>query len=91
MPGGTVSKARAEELPIILAPWGSEGPPPTLDGLMIEKACNLWLESAQWRCVPTSGATTPSGEAIMDAGIALEAVQRYQRLHADLGRLLAAR
>lgn len=91
MPGGTVSKARAEELPIILAPWGSEGPPPTLDGLMIEKTCNLWLESAQWRCVPTSGATTPSGEAIMDAGIALEAVQQYQSLDADLGRLLASR
>ena len=91
MPAGTVSKARAEELPIILAPRGPEGHPPTLDGLMIEKACNLWLESAQWRCVPTLGATAPSGEAIMEDGIALEAVKRFQSLDADLGRLLASR
>jgi len=88
---GTVSKARAGELPIILAPRGSEGNPPTLEGLMIEKACNLWMESAEWRCIPTSGATQPSGEAIMDSRIAREAVQRFQSLDADLGRLLASR
>ncbi|MCH8147604.1 MAG: hypothetical protein IH987_06355 [Planctomycetes bacterium] len=91
MPAGTVSKARTDELPIILALRGSDGHPPVWEGLMIERACNLWLESAQWRCIPTSGATTPSGEAIMDEGIALEAVQRYQSLDADLGRLLASR
>lgn len=58
---------------------------------MIEKVCNLWLEPADWRCIPTIGATTPDGAAIMDSGIPLEAAQRYQGIEGDLGRLLASR
>ncbi len=57
---------------------------------MIEKVCNLWIESADYRCVPTTGAVT-NGEAIMDSGIALEAAQKYPSLPADLGRLLTSR
>jgi hypothetical protein len=58
---------------------------------MIEKACNLWLESADYRCIPSSGALTPDGEAIMDSGVALEATQRFQNIQVDFGRLLASR
>ncbi len=57
---------------------------------MIEKVCNLWLESADYRCVPTTGAVS-DGEAVMDSGIALEAAEKYPSLPADLGRLLTSR
>lgn len=58
---------------------------------MIEKVCNLWLEPADWRCIPTIGATSPDGVAIMDSAAAREAVQRYTNLDVDLGQMLAAR
>ena len=58
---------------------------------MIEKACNLWLEPADYRCIPSIGALTPSGEAMMDSGIALEAAQRFHNIQVDFGRLLASR
>ena len=55
---------------------------------MIDKVCNLWLESADFRCIPSLGATTPEGVAIMDGGVALEAAQQFHNIDADLGRLL---
>lgn len=58
---------------------------------MNEKACNLWIEPADFRCIPTMGARNSDGTAIMDAGLALEAKQRYRDLDVDLGRLLASR
>jgi hypothetical protein len=58
---------------------------------MIEKVCNLWLEPADYRCIPTTGATTPDGEAIMESGIALEAARKFHNIEVDLGRLLASR
>lgn len=58
---------------------------------MIEKVCNLWLEPADYRCIPSTGALTPSGEAVMDSGIAMEAAQRFHNIHVDFGRLLASR
>ena len=58
---------------------------------MIEKACNLWLEQADWRCILTTGATTPDGAAVMDSGLALEAAQRFHNIEGDLGRLLTSR
>lgn len=58
---------------------------------MIEKVCNLWLEAAEYRCIPTSGQTTPSGEAIMTSGIALEATRKYAGVEIDLGRLIVSR
>ena len=58
---------------------------------MIEKACNLWIEPAEWRCIPTTGATTDDGMAIMDSGLALEAAQQYHNIEGDLGRLLTSR
>ena len=64
---------------------------PTPDEDMIEKVCNLWLEPADWRCIPTMGATTPEGAAIMDTGVALEAAERYHNIDVDLGRLLTSR
>ncbi len=58
---------------------------------MIEKVCNLWLEPADWRCIPTIGATNSDGAAIMDSAAAREAAQKYTNLDADLGQMLAAR
>ena len=58
---------------------------------MIEKTCNLWSERADFRCIPTTGATASDGSAVMDQGIALEAAQRYRGLEIDLGRLLTSR
>ncbi len=58
---------------------------------MKEKTCNLWTERADYRCIPTTGATAADGSAIMDTGPALEAAQRYRGLEIDLGRLLTSR
>ena len=58
---------------------------------MIEKTCNLWLEPAQYRCIPTNGALTGEGEAVMDAGLAKEAADRFVGVEGDLGRLIASR
>lgn len=57
---------------------------------MIEKRCNLWIESAEYRCIPTTGATA-GGAAVMDRGIAKEAADRFAGLDLDFGRLLASR
>jgi len=58
---------------------------------MQEKTCNLWIEAADFRCIPTSGALLPDGTAQMDAGIAKEAAQRHSGVELDLGRLIASR
>ncbi len=58
---------------------------------MIEKVCNLWLESAEFRCIPTTGATSGDGSAIMDSGIGAEAVKRFAGIDLDLGRLITSR
>ena len=57
---------------------------------MIEKACNLWIASADYRCIHTSGATDDDG-AILDFGVAREAVSRFAGVAGDLGRLITAR
>ncbi len=58
---------------------------------MKEKIGDLWLEPADFRCIPTSGATDQNGCALFDSPWALEAARRYRDLDVDLGRLLAAR
>jgi hypothetical protein len=58
---------------------------------MIEKTCNLWIEPADFRCILTHGATNDDGEAILDFGVAKEAVDRFSGLATDLGRLLTSR
>ncbi len=58
---------------------------------MQEKVCNLWMEPAEYRCIPTTGALTPEGEAVMDSPAAKEAAQRFHGLAEDLGRLIASR
>ncbi len=58
---------------------------------MNEKVCNPWLEPADYRCIPCSGAVTSNGLAVMDSGLALEAKQRFRDLDVDLGRLLSSR
>lgn len=58
---------------------------------MREKTCNLWTQRADYRCIPTTGATGPDGAAVMDSGIAREAARRFRGLETDLGRLLTAR
>ncbi|MBN2563406.1 MAG: ADP-ribose-binding protein [Phycisphaerae bacterium] len=58
---------------------------------MIEKVCNLWLERAEYRCIPTTGAVGGDGAAVMDSGLAKEAAQRFSGLELDLGRLLTSR
>lgn len=58
---------------------------------MQEKTCNLWLERADYRCIPTTGALNDEGEAVMDSGVAKEAAQRFDGVAVDLGRLIASR
>jgi len=53
--------------------------------------CNLWIEHADYRCIPTSGALASDGSAVLDRGVALEAAKRYADVEVDLGRLLASR
>src|SRR3990172_9040091 len=52
---------------------------------------NMWIEPADYRCVPTCGSVRGDGTAFMDRGIAQEAAKRYVDLEVDLGRLLASR
>lgn len=58
---------------------------------MIEKTCNLWIEPADWRCIPTIGVTNDDGTAQLDDPLAKEAGLRYAALDVDLGRLLSSR
>jgi hypothetical protein len=58
---------------------------------MQEKVCDIWLEPAEFRCIPISGTLTSSGEAVLDTALAREAAQRFHGLASDLGRLIAAR
>ncbi|MBK8271338.1 MAG: ADP-ribose-binding protein [Planctomycetes bacterium] len=58
---------------------------------MLEKDCNIWIESADFRCIPTTGATTPDGVAIMDFGVAAEAVRKFAGIDIDLGHLIKSR
>ncbi|HUU82425.1 MAG TPA: ADP-ribose-binding protein [Phycisphaerae bacterium] len=58
---------------------------------MQEKVCNLWIESAEFRCIPSGGALNDGGEAILIAGVAKEAGKRFDGLTLDLGRLIASR
>jgi hypothetical protein len=57
---------------------------------VIEKVGNLWIESAQYRCIPTSGAVE-DGEAVIESGVALEATRKFDGLRVDLGRLITSR
>ncbi len=58
---------------------------------MMEKVCNLWLEPADYRCILTTGVLTPDGMAVMDAGVAKEAAQKFSGIEIDLGRALSSR
>lgn len=58
---------------------------------MIDKVCNLWTERADFRCIPTTGATSDDGAAVMDSGVALEAAKKFHNIEVDLGMLLASR
>ncbi|MBX3394927.1 MAG: ADP-ribose-binding protein [Phycisphaerae bacterium] len=58
---------------------------------MLEKECNLWIEQAEYRCIPSSGATTPEGTAILDFGVGIEAVKRFAGIDVDLGHLIKSR
>ena len=57
---------------------------------MIEKACNLWIEPADYRCILTSAAVA-NGEAVLESRSARAAGERFAGLAADLGRMLTAR
>lgn len=57
---------------------------------MIEKTCNFWLETTDYRCILTSGAVA-DGEAVLESRSALEAAKQFTGLAADLGRMLTAR
>ena len=58
---------------------------------MQEKVCNLWIERADYRCIPTSGATNDEGAAIMDSGVGAEAAKKFHNIEFDLGMLLTSR
>lgn len=55
---------------------------------MMEVVGDLWLIPATWRGITTNGVTNMFGKAVMGAGCALEAKQRYPELPGQLGRLL---
>lgn len=57
---------------------------------MTEKTCNLWLESADFRCILTTGAVS-GGEAVLESRSAKEAAVKFAGLASDLGRLLTSR
>ncbi len=58
---------------------------------MIEKECNLWIEPAEYRCIPTIGATAPDGSALMESGVAKEAAAKLSGIATDLGHLIISR
>jgi len=58
---------------------------------MQEKVCNLWIEKADFRCIPTTGATNDAGSAVMTTGVALEAAKKFYNIEVDLGMLLTSR
>ena len=58
---------------------------------MIEMACNLWLERADYRCILTTGVVTEEGLAVLESPLAKEAATRFAGLDLDLGRLITAR
>lgn len=57
---------------------------------MIEKACDLWIEPAEYRCILTSAAVA-GGEAVLETPSARTAATRFAGLALDLGRLITAR
>ncbi|MDD4868815.1 MAG: hypothetical protein PHQ28_17420 [Mycobacterium sp.] len=57
---------------------------------MIEKACNLWIEPADYRCILTSAAVA-NGEAVLESRSARAAGEKFAGLAGDLGRMLTAR
>jgi hypothetical protein len=57
---------------------------------MIEKACNLWIEPADFRCILTSAAVA-NGEAVLESRSARAAGEKFAGLAGDLGRMLTAR
>ena len=57
---------------------------------MVEKTCNLWLESADYRCILATGAVS-AGEALLESRSAREAAAKFAGLAGDLGRLLTSR
>ncbi len=58
---------------------------------MQEKTCNLWSESAEFRCIPTSAALSDDGEAVFETKVGKEAAKNFTGLALDLGRLIASR
>jgi hypothetical protein len=58
---------------------------------MIEKACDLWLERADYRCIITSGAVDGGGEAILESPSAVAAAKKFAGVATDLGRLINSR
>lgn len=57
---------------------------------MLEVEGNLWDPKFNpcWRCITTNGTLNKKGEAVLGKGCALEARQRYPRLHILLGGLI---
>jgi len=55
---------------------------------MIEANAGLWTFPADVRCVTTNGAVDKYNRAIMGAGVARQARDRYPQLALELGRVL---
>jgi hypothetical protein len=51
---------------------------------------DLWTVDADWRLIPTNTVVRRDGRAVMGAGAALQAAQRYPALAADLGTAIRA-
>lgn len=55
---------------------------------MIEVEKDLWRIPCNWICIPTNGVCKEDGTAVMGAGAALEAAQKYWEVPFRLGELL---
>jgi hypothetical protein len=55
---------------------------------MTEQNGDLWTTACDVKIIPTNGIVTPQGIAIMGAGVAAQAVQRFPMLPRELGAKL---
>ena len=57
---------------------------------MTEKNCHLWLESAEFRCILTSGAVS-GGAAVLETRSARDAAGKFAGIAEDLGSMILSR
>jgi len=58
---------------------------------MIEIVGDIWDQKCDWLCITTNGMTKKNNRAVMGAGIALQARQRYTNIDLILGKKIKER